>query len=143
MGADEAAGGQLVATALTARQGKGPDSGATGTLVAYALRRDPDGTGQGHNTNYVTHALTAEGTGSGASVMASAGTAVRRLTPTECERLQGFPDGWTATSWGKPQSDSARYRQLGNAVATPVIAWIGHRLVAVDPEVRSHDHDAA
>jgi DNA (cytosine-5)-methyltransferase 1 len=49
---------------------------------------------------------------------------VRRLTPTECERLQGFPDGWTAG-----QSDSARYRQLGNAVAVPVARWIGQRIV--------------
>ena len=51
---------------------------------------------------------------------------VRRLTPIECERLQGFPDGWTGE-----QSDSARYRQLGNAVSVPVIEWIGRRLVAV------------
>ena len=50
------------------------------------------------------------------------GTSVRRLTPTECERLQGFPDGWTAG-----QSDSTRYRQLGNAVAVPVARWIGTR----------------
>lgn len=49
---------------------------------------------------------------------------VRRLTPTECERLQGFPDGWTAG-----QSDSTRYRQLGNAVAVPVARWIGSRLL--------------
>lgn len=48
---------------------------------------------------------------------------VRRLTPTECERLQGFPDGWTAG-----QSDSVRYRQLGNAVAVPVVEWISKKL---------------
>ena len=44
---------------------------------------------------------------------------VRRLTPIECERLQGFPDDWTAD-----QSDSARYKQMGNAVAVPVVEWI-------------------
>ena len=49
---------------------------------------------------------------------------VRRLMPIECERLQGFPDGWT-----DGQSDSARYRQLGNAVAVPVVEWIGKRIV--------------
>jgi DNA (cytosine-5)-methyltransferase 1 len=54
------------------------------------------------------------------------GMAVRRLTPLECERLQGFPDGWT-----DGQSDSARYRQLGNAVAVPVVEWIGRRLTAM------------
>ena len=49
---------------------------------------------------------------------------VRRLTPTECERLQGFPDGWT-----DGQADSPRYRQLGNAVAVPVVEWIGRRII--------------
>jgi DNA (cytosine-5)-methyltransferase 1 len=47
------------------------------------------------------------------------GTSVRRLTPKECERLQGFPDGWT-----KGQADSNRYKQMGNAVAVPVVEWI-------------------
>ena len=49
---------------------------------------------------------------------------VRRLTPTECERLQGFPDGWT-----DGQADSNRYKQMGNAVAVPVVQWIINRLV--------------
>lgn len=44
---------------------------------------------------------------------------VRRLTPLECERLQGFPDGWTAD-----QVDTHRYKQMGNAVAVPVVEWI-------------------
>lgn len=48
---------------------------------------------------------------------------VRRLTPTECERLQGFPDGWT-----DGQADSHRYKQMGNAVTVNVIEWIGARL---------------
>lgn len=55
------------------------------------------------------------------------GIAVRRLTPTECERLQGFPDGHT-----DGQADSTRYRQLGNAVAVPCAAWIGRRIVKAD-----------
>jgi DNA (cytosine-5)-methyltransferase 1 len=42
----------------------------------------------------------------------------------ECERLQGYPDNWTATSDGRPQADSARYRQLGNSVAIPVFTWV-------------------
>ena len=49
---------------------------------------------------------------------------VRRLTPTECERLQGFPNGWT-----DGQADSSRYKQMGNAVAVPVVQWIINRLV--------------
>jgi DNA (cytosine-5)-methyltransferase 1 len=58
-------------------------------------------------------------------------TTVRRLTPRECERLQGFPDDWTLTSNGKPQADSARYRQMGNAVAVPCVEWIARRIVGV------------
>jgi site-specific DNA-cytosine methylase len=50
---------------------------------------------------------------------------VRRLTPVECERLQGFPDGWT-----DGQADSNRYKQMGNAVAVPVVEWIISRMVA-------------
>jgi len=50
-------------------------------------------------------------------------SSIRRLTPTECERLQGFPDGWT-----EGQSDSQRYKQLGNAVSVPVVKAIGERL---------------
>ena len=46
-------------------------------------------------------------------------TQVRRLTPLECERLQGFPDDWTVS-----QSDSQRYKQMGNAVAVPVVEWV-------------------
>lgn len=56
------------------------------------------------------------------------GTVVRRLTPLECERLQGFPDGWTDNG----QADTHRSKQLGNSVAVPVFEWIGRRLVAVD-----------
>ena len=55
------------------------------------------------------------------------GVRVRRLTPKECERLQGFPDNWTSD-----EPDTPRYRQLGNAVAVPVVEWIARRLVSWD-----------
>ena len=58
-----------------------------------------------------------------ASVHAETST-VRRLMPIECERLQGFPDNWTAD-----QADSHRYKQMGNAVAVPVVNWIIGRLI--------------
>lgn len=61
-------------------------------------------------------------------------TTVRRLTPMECERLQGFPDGHTLTSNGRAQADSARYKQMGNAVAVPCVEWIVQRLVALDDD---------
>jgi len=57
------------------------------------------------------------------------GFGVRRLTPTECERLQGFPDGWTLVNG---MSDSARYRMLGNAVAVPCARWIGQRITEIE-----------
>ena len=50
-------------------------------------------------------------------------TSIRRLTPTECERLQGFPDGWT-----EGQSDTQRYKQMGNAVSVPVVKSIMEKL---------------
>jgi DNA (cytosine-5)-methyltransferase 1 len=60
---------------------------------------------------------------------------VRRLTPTECERLQGFPDGWTAIPWrGKDASvcpDGPRYKALGNSMAVNVMCWIGERIATI------------
>lgn len=58
-------------------------------------------------------------------------TAVRRLTATECERLQGFPDGWTAGF-----KDTVRYRMLGNAVCVKIAEWIARRMAAT-----MHDHN--
>ena len=56
---------------------------------------------------------------------------VRRLTPMECERLQGFPDHWTAIEHkGKPMSDTARYMMLGNSVAIPCVAYIFQGIVS-------------
>ena len=58
------------------------------------------------------------------------GMAVRRLTPVECERLQGFPDNYTNIPWRKQPTapDGPRYKALGNSWAVPVIRWIGKRI---------------
>ena len=62
--------------------------------------------------------------------------AVRRLTPTECERLQAFPDGWTQVPWrGKPADacpDGPRYKALGNSMAVNVMTWLGERIAHVE-----------
>lgn len=61
------------------------------------------------------------------------GATVRRLTPRECERLQGFPDDYTLIEYkGRPAADGPRYRALGNSMAVPVIEWIGRRIEMVD-----------
>ena len=70
-------------------------------------------------------------TGKGCSNMSSSNfvgnkSSIRLLTPTECERLQGFPDGWT-----EGQSDTQRYKQLGNAVSVPVVKAVGDKLRSI------------
>ncbi len=59
--------------------------------------------------------------------------AVRRLTPRECERLQGFPDDYTLIPYrGKPAADGPRYKALGNSMAVPVMRWLGERIQKID-----------
>jgi DNA (cytosine-5)-methyltransferase 1 len=78
---------------------------------------------QGDTMNTLTSRM---GTGGNNVSGVATSTNVRRLTPVECERLQGFPDDWTAG-----QSDSTRYKQMGNAVAVPVVEWIVQNIVDV------------
>jgi len=91
-----------------------------------------DGTPRIHESGIVPTLNTAQG-GQRQSMVG-----VRRLMPIECERLQGFPDGWT-----DGQSDSARYRQLGNAVAVPVVEWIGRRIVKAETPSNNRLHSDA
>ena len=90
-------------------------AGGAGMAVAYDEFNDSIG-----DTHHTLRAGTKQSTG---VIMESN---VRRLTPVECERLQGFPDDWTAG-----QSDSTRYKQMGNAVAVPVVEWIIQNIVDV------------
>jgi site-specific DNA-cytosine methylase len=90
-------------------------AGGAGMAVAYDEFNDSIG-----DTHHTLRAGTKQSTG---VIMESN---VRRLTPVECERLQGFPDDWTAG-----QSDSTRYKQMGNAVAVPVVEWIVQNIVDV------------
>ena len=72
-----------------------------------------------------------DGTGRGTPLVPQAVT-VRRLSPRECERLQGFPDDWTMIPWRKKTvedcPDGPRYKALGNSMAVNVMAWIGERI---------------
>ncbi|SRR5579859_2528676 len=92
-------------------------------------------------TGEITHTLKAEGfdgsedgTGRGHPIVAPRPRyGVRRLTPKECERLQGFPDGFTLVNYrGKPAADGPRYRSLGNSMAVPVMRWIGERIALIE-----------
>jgi site-specific DNA-cytosine methylase len=70
--------------------------------------------------------------------------AVRRLTPEECEKLQGFLPGYTAIPYrGKPAADGPRYRAIGNSMAVPVMRWIGERIQMAYAEegARRGNHD--
>ena len=113
------------------RDGIGPLAASTAAgpnqVVSVALRgRDGGATAELGGSQ--AHALrSSQGGGDKAHILLSSG--VRRLTPKECERLQGFPDDWTAG-----HADSHRYRMLGNAVAVPVTEWIARRIVASDAE---------
>lgn len=69
---------------------------------------------------------------SGSAPMALQSMQVRRLTPRECERLQGFPDDYTLIPRRKKPADGPRYKALGNSMAVPVMAWIGRRIALVN-----------
>jgi len=76
---------------------------------------------------------TAGGHGAPACMVPSTPYVVRRLTPRECERLQGFPDDWTAIPFrGKPAADGPRYKALGNSMAVNCMEWIGERIAAYE-----------
>ena len=141
-------GAVAVVPTLTARYGKGTDPDATdGMVIGFHMTQDPihgdefspalgaksTGMGVAFSENQraevvetdIAHQLTTGGGKPGQGYPAvREGLAVRRLTPLECERLQGFPAGWTQSL-----KDGARYRTLGNAVAVPVAEFIGNRIM--------------
>ena len=118
-------------------------------MIAHSLRADgfdasEDDTGRGTPliafsqnqmgdvlSGDVMHALGTNQNATGRNaVNVQRGMAVRRLTPRECERLQGFPDDYTKIS--DKTADGPRYKALGNSMAVPVMAWLGARIDAVD-----------
>jgi DNA (cytosine-5)-methyltransferase 1 len=126
----------LIANGLVKRYGKGTDSDATDTLIAGPLGGGNDGAGRRSEDDPNLVSFDAEfsnqGTPDDKAVLTrklrraiSDSNGVRRLTPTECERLQALPDGWTAHG-----PDSRRYAALGDAVTATVAEWIGRRLIA-------------
>ncbi len=122
-------------------QGKGFQEGVAYTLearnkvqaTAFALRGREGGAMPEVEGDQVG-ALRAASGGSSRSYVAA--SAVRRLTPEECEKLQGFLPGYTLIPWRKKPADQCpdgpRYKSLGNSMAVPVMSWIGQRIAAVE-----------
>jgi DNA (cytosine-5)-methyltransferase 1 len=117
------------------------DTHATqGVVEAYSLREDAKANNFSATPLHVTPALQAlrpSVQSHHAQTFVSQSMAVRRLTPIECERLQGFPDGYTNISWrGKEESpDGQRYKAMGNSMAVPVMRWLGKRIMEVNNEL--------
>ena len=110
---------------------------ACGSCVAFQEEVKPVGVDLYNNTttgDVHVPLRTAGGHGAPACLVPSP-YVVRRLTPTECERLQGFPDDWTAVPFrGKPAADGPRYKALGNSMAVNCMEWIGQRIAAYEAE---------
>ena len=123
-----------VCSTVTSRWGTGGNNvPLVGPMVAQPIIGGVDYENNAHGPDDVTGPLLkGSPTGGGRPLPAIAlhNMAVRRLTPVECERLQGFPDGYTNILWrGKDESpDGPRYKALGNSWAVPVVRWIGERI---------------
>ncbi|MBG0672920.1 phage N-6-adenine-methyltransferase [Enterobacter hormaechei] len=114
--------GQPPAIAYAFKAGQGAKAGGIG----YAEEQSPT--------------LTSASSGTNLAPAVMHGVAVRRLTPIECERLQGFPDNHTLIGWrGKDANecpDGPRYKAIGNSMAVPVMRWIGERIAAALPAAK-------
>ena len=130
-----------LAPTLTARMGTGgnnvpPIYCATDSGTNMAVCRDMTPTLTAHDANSACF-VNAPSTciiRSGKECGGKGAFSVRRLTPVECERLQGFPDGWTDVPWrgAEHAPDSKRYKALGNSMAVPVMRWIGEGIQLVE-----------
>lgn len=116
--------------------GQPPAIALAGNTIGSAPQNGGNGTG--YDESGVSYTLTKSDI-HGVSVR----NTVRRLTPVECERLQGFPDNHTQISWrGKDAADcpdGPRYRAIGNSMAVPVMRWIGERILAALPVQETPD----
>lgn len=115
--------GALCRDSFTGGMGGRPEGAAAGHVLAFHGSQDPDVSGD------VTHPV---GRNQGQETCVQRGMQVRRLTPRECERLQGFPDDYTLIPWRKKSADQCpdgpRYKALGNSWAIPCVSWIGNRI---------------
>ena len=145
----------IICTTFNGYTGSADDNDAQGGHLVMAFEPYHDEhEGRGANFRPANSHGALRGPNGTDNMLVKATHGVRRLTPVECERLQGFPDEWTAAGWVHPSpeyiaecarkgqvperyvvramSDSTRYRQMGNAVAVPVAEWLGRRIVAAE-----------
>jgi DNA (cytosine-5)-methyltransferase 1 len=142
--ASHANGGGQLAIAFTLHGSDGTASIASSTDVAGSLRTRAPGSIENSSTTAVLQEQSVASSlppsdgeqvdssyaSSGSHDLSHAPMAVRRLTPRECERLQGFPDDYTKIS--AKAADGPRYKALGNSMAVPVMRWIGERISVVE-----------
>lgn len=113
-----------VSPAIAFKPGSSADAGSIGAQEEIACTLEA---GEGGNNRQAVAAT----------------TSVRRLTPKECSRLQGFPDDWAKIPWrGKPADqcpDGPQYKAYGNSMAVPVMAWIGRRIAQVEEIIKQQE----
>ena len=108
-------------------------AGAHPPAIAQPVFSFIQASAQQKSTNSVLEGLCNTLTAGNNNFLGGQAMAVRRLTPVECERLQGFPDGYTDIQpKGKATPDGPRYKALGNSMAVPVMRWIGERIAQVE-----------
>ncbi|EHK4848104.1 DNA cytosine methyltransferase, partial [Salmonella enterica] len=116
-----------------ANGGQPPAIAIAGNTIGRTPENGGNGTGFAEEVGYTLTGTDLHGV--------AVGMRVRRLTPVECERLQGFPDNHTLISWrGKDAADcpdGQRYKAIGNSMAVPVMRWIGERIAAARPAEES------
>jgi DNA (cytosine-5)-methyltransferase 1 len=120
---------------MTLKRGDGNPAINQPTVMQPVGAFKPGQSAQAHSIGYENEMAPTLEAGSGGNNKPAVhhGMAVRRLTPVECERLQGFPDNYTDIQpKGKATPDGPRYKALGNSMAVPVMAWIGKRIQEVE-----------
>lgn len=123
--------GEIASTMRSMGHANSHQNGGGHLAVAVNIR-GREGGGTAELSGDIATALRAS-QGGGDKLHALTGSAVRRLTPRECCRLQGFPDDYLDVMFrGKPAADGPRYKALGNSMAVPVMHWIGKRIELVE-----------
>jgi DNA (cytosine-5)-methyltransferase 1 len=123
-----------VSTEVTPTLGKSKTPAAAFAIHPHSIGRKPSAGPQGRDHLDAEQAYTHDARGVAQAV--AKGHQVRRLTPIECERLQGFPDNYTQIAWRNKAAedcpDGPRYKAMGNSMAVPVMRWIGERIQMVE-----------